>query len=293
MARNAQSAPSKTPSTSVTKRRRWARHAEIQVERLHKAFGAEVVLKGVDLEIRSGEMVAIVGESGCGKTVLLNHVLGQLTPDAGRVMVADHTMRGAPLRDLAALSPEELDAIHAHWGVVFQRNALFSGSVYDNIALWLDEVKQLDEGAIRRVARTVLASVGLPTDDGFLERDQSELSGGMAKRLAVARALSMDPVVVFYDEPTTGLDPSSAIQVHDLILDTHRQEGREGGPRTTLIITHDKDLLRRLRPRTVMLHDGGVFFDGRFERFEASDSTIIRPYFDLMPRLHARRFSAD
>lgn len=261
---------------------------EIRVEGLEKAFDGEPVLTGVDLAIRRGDVLAIVGGSGCGKTVLLNHILGQLAPDAGRVLVTDHGTAGAPLVDLAEIDSDQLDRIHMHWGVVFQRNALFSGTVLDNIALWLREVKNLDDAAIEAAARAALTAVGLPSDDGFLADDTESLSGGMAKRLAVARALSMNPVAVFYDEPTTGLDPTSAAHIHDLIHATH-QEARPGQPeRTTVIITHDKDLLRRLRPRTVLLHEGRVFFDGTLPEFEASDSPIVRPYFDLMPVLHKR-----
>ena len=128
----------------------------------------------------------------------------------------------------------------------------------------------------------------MPADDDFLDTDTNDLSGGMAKRLAVARALSMDPVIIFYDEPTTGLDPSSAVQVQDLILATHFDR-KSGAPvRTTVIITHDKDLLGRLQPRAVMLHEGRVSFDCSFREFESSDSPLIRPYFDLMPVLHER-----
>jgi len=211
------------------------------------------VLRGIDLEIRSGEIVAVVGGSGCGKTVLLNHILGLLEPDSGRVLVADHDQPGAPLADLAALGEEGTNRLHTHWGVVFQRNALFSGTVFDNIALWLKDIKNLEDDAIEPIARAVLAAVALPTDDEFLATPTESLSGGMAKRLAVARALAMDPVVLFYDEPTTGLDPTNAAQIHDLIVATHdeRRPGRPG--RTTLIITHDKDLLSRLEPRVVML----------------------------------------
>ena len=138
-----------------------------------------------------------------------------------------------------------------------------------------------------------LAAVALPTDPAFLDRDVNDLSGGMAKRLAVARAISMAPQMIFYDEPTTGLDPASSAQIHDLIAATHEAgagpgDGAGGGPRTTVIITHDKDLLRRLRPRIVMLHQGKVFFDGTLAAFEANDSPIVRPYFELMPVLHGR-----
>ncbi|MEQ8193588.1 MAG: ABC transporter, partial [Rhodospirillales bacterium] len=136
--------------------------------------------------------------------------------------------------------------------------------------------------------RKSLASVDLPDTDGFLVTAVESLSAGLAERLGVARAMSMEPVVLFYDEPTTGLDPTNASQIQDLILATHEKPGPEGQARTTLIITHDKDLLNRLRPRTVMLHKGRVFFDGPFEDFQASRSPVIRPYFDLMPVLHSR-----
>ncbi|MDA1088934.1 MAG: ATP-binding cassette domain-containing protein [Proteobacteria bacterium] len=261
---------------------------EIQVEGLHKAFGDHQVLQGVDLEIRRGGVVAIVGGSGCGKTVLMDHILGQLVPDAGRVRVADYTRDEAPLVDIANLHEMELNAIHTHWGVVFQKNALFSGTVYDNIELWLKEVKELDDKEIEQIALDVLKAVALPTDAKFMHTDIESLSGGMAKRLAIARALSMDPKVIIYDEPTTGLDPTSATQVQDLVLATHFKRGVDNPNRTTVIITHDKDLLSRLHPQIVMLHNGRVSFDGAFAEFEDSPSPIIRPYFDLMPALHMR-----
>lgn len=262
--------------------------AEIRIDGLCKAFGAHQVLTGIDLSVERGEIVAIVGGSGSGKTVLLNHILGCLDPDQGRVLVADHDMDGAPLIDLTALDTMETDRLHTHWGVVFQRNALFSGTVLDNIGLWLSEVRGLEEPEIIAVAQKVLVAVDLPDTDDFMATDVNELSGGMAKRLAVARALAMDPEVLFYDEPTTGLDPTTASTTHDLIARTHVAPTRSGKHRTTLIVTHDKDLLRRLQPRTVMLHEGVVFFDGPFADFEGSASPIIRPYFDLMPALHGR-----
>jgi phospholipid/cholesterol/gamma-HCH transport system ATP-binding protein len=263
---------------------------EISVEDLHKAYFGHTVLEGISIDIRRGDVVALVGGSGCGKTVLLNHVLGLVNPDRGRVLVADHDLAEMPLRDIHALGQEERDRIHAHWGVVFQRNALFTGTVYDNIALWLREIRQLRDGEIRPIARAALKSVGLPGGDDFLGRNHETLSGGMSKRLAVARAIAIDPAVVFYDEPTTGLDPLSSAQIHDLIAATHARSDCRGVARTTVIITHDKDLLTRLRPRVVMLHQGHVHFDGDFADFEASESAIIRPYFELMPELHQRQY---
>lgn len=265
---------------------------EIRIEGIRKSFGGRRVLSGIDLEIRSGELVAIVGGSGCGKTVLLNHVFGQIQPDAGRVLVADHSSPDAALVDLAALDDEAINRIHTYWGVVFQRNALFSGTVYDNIALWLREIRDRNEADIGQIARDVLTAVALPSTEAFLATATESLSGGMAKRLAVARALAMDPKVLFYDEPTTGLDPTSAAQIHDLIDATHRQRHPGEPPRTSVIITHDKDLLSRLEPRVVMIHEGRIGFDGPFADFKASKSPIIRPYFETMPILHRRTVEA-
>lgn len=265
---------------------------EIKIEGLHKSFADNKVLRGIDLVFHRGEIIAIVGGSGCGKTVLLNTILGQYPPDKGDISVVDHAHKNGKLRNLSEFNNFEIDDIHKHWGVVFQRNALFSGTVYKNIALWLTEVKGLDDDEILPIARKALKDVGLPNDDDFLKSEQNELSGGMAKRLAIARAVSMNPHVIFYDEPTTGLDPSSSEQIHMLIQFTHNSKLPDGSSRTTVIITHDKDLLSRLRPRTIMLHKGKVFFDGPFEEFEKSESDIIRPYFDLMPVLD-RRYLVD
>ena len=259
---------------------------EILIDGLHKSFDGHHVLKGVNLDIRRNAIVAIVGGSGCGKTVLLNHILGLHDPDQGCIQVADHERKGQPLVDLADLDDDRMARIHRHWGVVFQNNALFSGTVYDNIALWLIEIKNMEADEIRLIAHTVLDAVTLPSDDSFLDLDVHDLSGGMAKRLALARALAMKPQVIFYDEPTTGLDPTSAAQIHDLIVSTHDKRLEAGDARTTLIITHDKDLLNRLRPRTVMIHEGRVFFDGPMADFERSTSPYIRPFFDLIPILH-------
>lgn len=261
-----------------------ANEVEIKVEGLCKSFEGRPVLQGVDLEIERGSFIALVGGSGCGKTVLLSHIMGLMKPDSGRILV---TLDGK-LVDLAELDADRLDLLHTHWGVVFQRNALFSGTVLDNIALWLDEVRHLGETEIKAIAGKVLGSVGLPATDDFLETPVESLSGGMAKRIAIARSLSMKPDCLFFDEPTTGLDPVNASQIQDLLLSTHFDHEAGGQPRTTIIVTHDKDLLVRLKPQVVMLHEGKVSFNGPFEDFMASESPIIRPYFDLMPVLHGR-----
>lgn len=262
------------------------RPVEIRVENLHKGFHGRPVLQGVDLEVRQGDIVSIVGGSGAGKTVLLDHMVGLLHPDRGRVLVADHSRRGAPLVDLAKLDEEEFDRVRTHWALVFQKNALLSGTVFQNIALWLKEHTNLSSVEIYERARSALDAVGFKGDDSIMTKRRSELSGGMAKRVAVARAIAMRPRIIFYDEPTTGLDPQNAGKIHELICSTHDAAWDAGGTQTTVIITHDKDLLHRLKPRIVMLFEGKVFFDGSYDEFEASDSEIVRPYFELMPMLH-------
>ncbi len=268
---------------------------EIVVEGLHKSFAGKPVLEGVDVSVRNGEMVAIVGGSGCGKTVLLKLVMAHYPPDAGRVLVADHespTGAGgaAPLVDMGALDEAGLDRIRTHWAVVFQRNALVTGDVFHNLAVLPREVKGMADEAIMPLARKALSDVGLDPD-AVMHRDREELSGGMAKRVAIARAIVMDPVIVMYDEPTAGLDPEMSAQIHALIGATHRAQpafaaGRTGAARTSVIVTHDTELLRRLRPRVVMLHGGRVLFDGGFDAFAASEDPHIRPYRAQMGTLH-------
>ena len=261
---------------------------EIEIRDLYKSFGSNEVLRGINLKFFTGEITAIVGGSGCGKTILLNTILGQYSADKGDIRVLDRTDYDPKLKKLSDFGELEIDDIHKHWGVIFQRNALFSGSVFFNIALWLREIKGMEDTDIMPIAKQALKQVGLPGNREFLDRSTNELSGGMAKRLAIARAIAMDPYVMFYDEPTTGLDPTSSANIHNLIHDIHHQYVDEKDRKTSIIITHDKDLLTRLRPRTVMLHEGQVYFDGPFDKFESSESEIIRPYFDLMPVLQGR-----
>lgn len=261
-------------------------HVEIRTEGVRKAFGEQVVLRGSDLELLCGQIVAVVGASGSGKTVLLDIMTGLMRPDAGRVLVADHSRPGAPVRDLWTLTPEELDGVRLHWSIVFQRNALFTGTVYDNIALWLREHTDLSEEQIGRRVRESLKAAALAPDD-VMKKDRDELSGGMAKRVAIARAIAVRPKVIFYDEPTTGLDPVISAAIHELIFKNHH-EHPTGEVRTTIVVTHDKDLLRRVRPRVVMLHQGGVAFDGTYEEFTESENPVAQEYLRQMPVLQAR-----
>lgn len=270
---------------------------EVVIERLAKSFGGKTVLEDVSLTIARGEMVAIVGGSGCGKTVLLKHVTAHFRPDAGRVLVADHESDpaadgAAPLVDLGELDESGLERLRKHWAVVFQRNALLTGTVLENLSVEPREVKGMTDEEILPVAIEALRDVGLDPDL-VLERDRDALSGGMAKRVAVARALVMDPVLLLYDEPTSGLDPEMCRQIHELIRETHESQPklakeRAGVVRTSVVVTHDTELLRRLKPRIVMLADGGVLFDGDYEAFLENTDPHIEPYLEQMHELHCR-----
>lgn len=264
---------------------------ELSAQRLCKSFGSREVLREVSLDILRGDTVAIVGASGSGKTVLLDLLTGLLKPDSGRVLAADHSRPGAPMVDIDSLDWEGLDSVRLHWAVVFQRNALFTGTVHDNIALWLREHTTMSEEAIEQRVRQSLEAVALDVDD-VIEKSRDELSGGMAKRVAIARAIAVEPTVIFYDEPTTGLDPVISAHIHELIFRAHRLPVRDAGedssPRTSIIVTHDKDLLRRIQPRIVMLHDRHVIFDGSYSEFEESQLGPAVAYLREMPVLQGR-----
>ncbi|MBK7403170.1 MAG: ATP-binding cassette domain-containing protein [Phycisphaerales bacterium] len=261
--------------------------AELRTEGLAKAFGGRAVLRGIDLEVRRGEIVAIVGASGSGKTVLLDCMLRLLEASSGRVFAADHGRKGVPLVDITRAGESVLSRIRLHWAVVFQRNALFSGTVYDNIALLLRENLELPEKEIMRRARESLAACSLDVDD-VINKDRDELSGGMAKRVAIARAIAIDPAAIFYDEPTTGLDPVVSGNIHELIWAMHNRKRHGNEQRTTIIVTHDKELLRRLSPRVVMLHKGDICYDGTYDGFGRSDCPPAQEYLREMPVLHGR-----
>jgi phospholipid/cholesterol/gamma-HCH transport system ATP-binding protein len=257
---------------------------EIRAEDLHKSFGGKPVLNGINIEIDSGEIIAIVGSSGGGKSTLLRHFTGHFQPDRGKVLIADHESQGSPLVDLATLDQSGMERLERHWAVVFQQNGLLSGTAYYNIALPLQTVQNLDDVAIRERVNQVMTAVGLDVQDE--ERQVDELSGGMAKRVAIARALAIDPILILYDEPTTGLDPSRSYQIQDLIQSAHERRTAAGFVRTTVLITHDKELLIRLQPRIAMLEAGRIVFDGTFKNFEHSDLPAIQPYIKLMPAFH-------
>lgn len=212
----------------------------ISVERLSKRFAGRVVFEDVDLVVPDGETVVILGPSGIGKSVMLRVMAGLLPADAGRV-----TYDGMPLRHGAFADNQP---ILTRLGYVFQGGALFDSlSVYDNIALPLRENGVRDEAVVRQKVRAVLARTGMDACEGMMP---SELSGGMVRLIAIARALTADPKWVFYDEPTTGLDPLMRVRILDLIADVRDVEGRAG-----VVVTHDLEAAERVANRIYMLRD--------------------------------------
>jgi phospholipid/cholesterol/gamma-HCH transport system ATP-binding protein len=219
----------------------------IEARDVHKRFGANTILNGVSFALHAGERVVILGRSGGGKSVLLRHLVGLVQPDSGSIRLFGQELVGLPRAALYALRLQV--------GVLFQGAALLdSMNVYENITLGLRTHTTLDEAALRERAAIKLAEVGLP---GIEKVMPASLSGGMRKRVGLARAVAMDPRIILYDEPTTGLDPVMSDVINNLIL----QYGRR--PRvTSVIVTHDMTSALKIGTRFVMLHKGQAVFDG-------------------------------
>jgi phospholipid/cholesterol/gamma-HCH transport system ATP-binding protein len=238
--------------------------AAIRYDDVHKAFGEQHVLRGLNLLIPRGRITVVIGRSGTGKSVTLKHVMGLLRPDRGRIWVGED--------EITSMKDRELRAIRNRFGVVFQDAALFdSMTVFENVAFPLVEHTRMKRAAIEEKVRAVLASVGLK---GAEEKIPSQLSGGMRKRAGLARALVRDPEFLFYDEPTTGLDPILTAAMDKLILDT--QSSRPGI--TSVIISHDMHAVLNLADKIAMLVDGRVAHEGTPDYFRASDDPLVRQF---------------
>ena len=235
----------------------------IRVENLRKSFGGEPVLKGVNLEVNRGEIMIVIGQSGGGKTVLLKHLLGLLRADAGRIVVAGV--------DITELRGEALDAVRRRYGVVFQGGALFdSMSVFDNVAFPLRERTALGRAEIAERANAKLEQVGL---GGMGEKNPAEISGGMRKRVAIARALVTEPEIVFFDEPTTGLDPVLVNTIHGLIVDLHAKFAF-----TAVMVSHEIPEIFKIAQRVAMLYDGRIVEVGPAEAIQNSSNPVIQQF---------------
>lgn len=215
----------------------------IEIQDLWKAFGAQQVLRGVNLTVKAGEFVALIGLSGSGKSILLKHVVRLIEPDRGRVLVEG--------KDLATLSGHRLEELRHRMGYVFQSGALFdSMTVFDNVAFPLHEKTNLTDEAIRQRVMAELEQVGL---SGAEEKYPAHLSGGMLKRVALARTLVQDPEIVLFDEPTTGLDPIVANSILQLFDETHKRLKLTG-----ILVSHDLPEIFGIVQKVAMLYDGQV-----------------------------------
>lgn len=237
----------------------------IKVVDLHKSFGGQEVLKGINLELETGKITTIIGGSGSGKTVLLKHLNALLLPDRGKVLV-DGT-------DITKLGERELNEVRRKFGVLFQGAALLdSMTLYDNVAFPLREKTKLPESEIRKRAEERLAQVGL---QGMGYKYPAEVSGGMKKRAGLARALVMEPEIVLFDEPTTGLDPMLGKSIHQLIRKVHGTFGFTG-----VIVSHDIPEVFKISDRVAMLVNGVIAEIGATPEFMASKNPVVRQFIE-------------
>jgi phospholipid/cholesterol/gamma-HCH transport system ATP-binding protein len=249
----------------------------VEIRDLNTRFGAAVVHENVSLAVRSGEIFALVGGSGCGKSTLLREVIILEKPVSGSIRVFGQEVVG--LGDEAALP------LRRRWGVMFERGALFSSlTVTENVGMVLQEHTHLSARLIRELAAVKVALTGLPADAG--PKYPSELSGGMRKRAALARALALDPELLFLDEPTAGLDPLSASGIDELVRNLRDALGL-----TIVMATHDLDLLWRATDRVAVLGAGHVLGTGTMPELSQSQDPVIREYF-YGPRGRAAREQA-
>jgi phospholipid/cholesterol/gamma-HCH transport system ATP-binding protein len=237
---------------------------KIHIQGLCKAFGSKVVLDGVDLDVDVGESVVIIGGSGTGKSVTLKCILGLLSPDSGAVQVDGESVVG--------ISSKAREAINQKIGMLFQGAALFDSlPVWENVSFGLLAQKKVSRKEAQEIAYAKLAQVGLGSDVG--ELSPAELSGGMQKRVALARAIAADPEIIFFDEPTTGLDPIMADVINDLIVKITREVGA-----TALSITHDMASARKIADRIAMLHKGKIVWCGKTAEIDKTQNAYVSQF---------------
>ncbi|MDX1682156.1 MAG: ABC transporter ATP-binding protein [Phycisphaeraceae bacterium] len=235
----------------------------IELRDVHKSFDGITVLDGMSLEIHPGEITVILGPSGTGKSVLLKHMVGLLKPDSGEVWFEGER--------IDTCSEAQLVEVRRRMGYLFQLGALFdSMTVAENICFPLVEHNSVSEDEKRERCHRVLKIVGL---EGIEEKSPAELSGGQQKRVALARAIILEPDVIFYDEPTTGLDPVRADLIDELMRSLNDNLGI-----TSVVVTHDIDSARKIADRMVMLYDGKVLADGSPESFENAGNDFVRRF---------------
>jgi len=235
----------------------------IRVENVTKSFDGNLVLDELCLHVREGETVVVIGRSGCGKSVLLKHIVGLLRPESGRVMVNG--------QDITTMGERQLDRVRRLFGVVFQGSALFDSlTVAENVGFGLTQHTRLGSREIDEKVAQSLEIVGM---NGTQKKMPSELSGGMKKRVALARAIASDPSIILYDEPTTGLDPIMADAINELIVCLKRKLSV-----TSIAVTHDMNSAYAIADRIAMLHQGKIIEEGTSEQIRRCPNPIIQQF---------------
>ena len=235
----------------------------IEIKDLYKSFEDKEVLKGVDLVIPKGKTTVIIGRSGCGKSVLLKHIIGIMKPDSGEIFIEG--------RDIVKMKQKEIYKLRAKFGFLFQGSALFDSlAVDENIGLALKENTRIKYDEIVKVVEEKLQLVGLP---GTQQMKPADLSGGMKKRVALARALATNPEYILYDEPTTGLDPVMADAIDDLITDL-----AEKLKVTSIVVTHDIFSVYDVADMVALMHEGKIYFHGSPKELVETKDKIIRNF---------------
>lgn len=235
----------------------------IQASDLHKAFGEQVVLKGVSFSVAKGETLAVLGRSGTGKSVLLRLLIGLEAPDSGSIRIQD--------KEVTALRNEELSETRKKVGYLFQRGALYDSlTVAENVAFPLERHSKLNLSEIKTKVQELLSAVGLEDHAGKLP---SEISGGMQKRVALARALALDPDILLFDEPTAGLDPITANEIDLLILEQKQKRGI-----TSVVVTHDIHGVRTYADRVALLNEGEIVAEGTMADLDKNRNRFVADF---------------
>jgi phospholipid/cholesterol/gamma-HCH transport system ATP-binding protein len=234
---------------------------KIAVRGLKKSFGGKIVLDGIDLDVAAGESLVVIGGSGSGKSVTVKCILGLLEPDSGSIKIDGQEVAGLPAR--------EREALMHKFGMLFQGSALFDSlPVWENVAFGLIQGRGMDRARARETALAKLAAVGLGPEVGELR--PAELSGGMQKRVALARAIAAEPEIIIFDEPTTGLDPIMGDVINDLIVKCVRDLGA-----TAISITHDMASTRKIADRVAMIYKGRIIWQGPTASLEHSGNDYV------------------
>ena len=236
---------------------------KITLENISKSFGEQKVLDGLDLTLESKKITFIIGQSGGGKSILLKHIIGLVKPDSGRVLVDD--------TDISSLDEAGMNEIRKNFGMLFQDAALFdSMTVGENVAFPLNEHRRLPKKEVQQIVTEKLLQVGLT---GVTQKMPSELSGGMRKRVGLARALALDPKIILFDEPTTGLDPIMCDAIDQLIVETQKNTGA-----TCVVISHDIDSTFKIAHRVAMLYNGKIIAYGSPEDIRNSSNPVLNQF---------------